>query len=75
MFNYTHFKQSSICKGRDGKPKRIYPSSNAAWDSAYHRISECGEDLYPYHCEHCGGYHLTKKVHELVTSGSNWSLE
>jgi hypothetical protein len=74
MFD-SQFKESLYCRGKDGKPKKIYPSEAAAWDSAYYRKHESGVNLYPYKCERCGGWHITKDPHVIVISGTNWNFD
>ncbi|GHU55973.1 hypothetical protein FACS189442_4120 [Spirochaetia bacterium] len=75
MSNYSQFKKSPYCRGKDGKSKKIYPSEKAAWDSADYRKHESGENLHPYKCEQCGGWHITKNPFVMVTSGTNWILD
>jgi hypothetical protein len=68
------FRSSPYCRGRDGSPKRVYPSETAAWDSAYYCMHERNIELYPYRCDQCGGWHLTKNHKDMAFSGVYWSL-
>ncbi len=71
---YQDLRISSHCRSHEGKPKRVYSSEQEAWDSADYHKHKCGIELHPYHCDRCGGWHLTKNHVEMVTSGENWSL-
>lgn len=43
--------------------KRRYPSLGDAAE-ATHKLAHRGKSQRPYHCEFCGGYHLTHYRHE-----------
>jgi hypothetical protein len=50
----------SHCVGRDGNPKRSYPTEEAADSAAEHRWSQGGPRLRAYQCPWTSAWHLTK---------------
>jgi len=50
------------CTDRNGRSKRLYPSSEDAHEIAAHIFRERGVQLRVYRCDQTGGYHLTSKL-------------
>lgn len=48
------------CHGRDGKPKKSYPTEEAALQTAQYIQSRGGPYLRAYQCPWGTGWHLTK---------------
>ena len=51
----------SFCFDSNGNTKQAYPTYEVAKMRAKIIYEERGEELYVYHCEQCGEYHLTHK--------------
>ena len=50
------------CTDRNGRPKRLYSSSEDARETANHILRERGVQLRVYRCDYADGYHLTSKM-------------
>lgn len=47
------------CTGKNGKPKRLYPTFDLAAETAAYRFRQTGVHLNVYPCPEGNGFHLT----------------
>lgn len=50
--------EPSNCLNSGGKPRRAYPDYCAAEEGACHALAAYDNRMVPYHCKHCGSWHL-----------------
>ena len=49
---------NSICLTLQGKPRRAYLNQQGAEEGARHVLHTYGNNMFPYHCDQCGSWHL-----------------
>jgi hypothetical protein len=60
------------CTGRDGRPKRLYPSRVEALNCAAYLLETQGVRLRVYECPYCSGYHLTSDLNGRRGGRQRW---